>query len=152
LDQKPLQGLLIEGIVRTVGCAGYKSGGRRELSPGNLFHFVVCKLTSTHPAEYAVLVLVRHSFSFPVSFDFLLQNTGNPFVETKHGSKKRLQNKACWFNGAGSIWLFQNPETERGMAQSIPLAVTHLSPFELIRIEFFAEFEIGRTPLLPDHN
>jgi len=50
-EQKPLRELLIEGIVRIVGCAGYKSGSKSELSPGNLFHFVVCELASTHPAE-----------------------------------------------------------------------------------------------------
>jgi len=114
LDHKPHE-LLIEGIVRTVGCAGYKSGSKSELSPGNLFRFVVCELASTHPAEYAVFVVVRHSFSFPVFFDFLLQTRWKSIVETKHGSKKRLQNKVFWFNGTGSILLFRNPKTERGM-------------------------------------
>jgi hypothetical protein len=72
---------LIEGIVRIVGCAGYKSGGKRELSPGNLFRFVVCELTSALPAEYPVIIVVRHNFSFPVFFDFLLQRLGNPLSQ-----------------------------------------------------------------------
>jgi hypothetical protein len=81
LDHKPPRALLIEGVVRIVGCAGNKSGGKRELSSGNLFHFVVREFTSTVPAEYPVFVVVRHKFLLCALLISFSTHAGNPLVE-----------------------------------------------------------------------
>jgi hypothetical protein len=89
---------LIEGVIRIVGCAGYKSGGEGQLSSGNLRYFVLCELASTHPVEYTVCIIVRHRFSPFSVFDFLLQTPWENPRSKQNMDQERLQNKAFWFN------------------------------------------------------
>jgi len=53
---------LIEAVVGVVDWASHKGGGKREFRRRNLVYFVSAELTSTHPGEYAVIVVVRHRF------------------------------------------------------------------------------------------
>jgi hypothetical protein len=64
---KPDLSLLIEGIVGVVDWASHKGGGKREFRGRDLVYFVLGELTSTHPGEYAVVLFVRHDFSFRAS-------------------------------------------------------------------------------------
>jgi hypothetical protein len=78
--------------------SGQTCASERATSRGDLFQFVRCKLTSTHPAEYAVIVAVRHRFLLCASH-FLLQIRWKSTVE-KNVDQKRLQNKHGLFNKA----------------------------------------------------
>jgi hypothetical protein len=136
LDHKPLRELLIEGVVRIVGCAGYKSGGKRELSPGNLFHFVVCELTSTHPAEYPVFVVVRHSFSFPVFLISFSKHTGNPLSKQNMDQEKTTEQGVLLQRNCFNMVVPKSRNGTRDGSPDFP-RVAHLSPSELVRVGIF---------------
>jgi hypothetical protein len=90
LDHSRCRGLLIEGLVRIVDWSGYKNAGKRELSSGHLFYFVLRELTSTHPAEYPVLiVVVRHRSLLSVFSIFFSKHTGEI-----HGRNKTWINRS----------------------------------------------------------
>jgi hypothetical protein len=53
---------LIQKVIWIVDRAGQKNTGESELSSRNLLHFIPGQWTSAHPAEYPVVVFIRHKF------------------------------------------------------------------------------------------
>jgi len=137
--------LLIKGVVRIVDWASYKNAGEGQLSTGNFLYFILRELTSSHPAQYPVFIVVRHKFSPFQSFDFLLQTRqGKSTVETETWINQAYRTRHSGSTGSFNFGLFRNPKTERGDGYN------HDAGFKIFR--GICERDLGETAPLPDHS